>query len=157
MKRWRNIMYSSGKVFFEFSGTKVTSHKCCFSYNRPAFLDFMALKFTRHCRNLRLQSYRILYFRCQRKEKTWLWASVVLSSTMPSFLNLFSSVFFSSLTHFFLLSNFLFYLLFFFFGPHPLLFPPIPLILFNQVDPFLCLPSSLLLSSPPLYPSSVCF
>lgn len=90
-------------VFFEFNGADVTSQECCLSYNCPSFCDSVVLIFTRHCLTPRSQSYRILYFRCQRKERTWLWASVILPSTMPSFLIRFFSLlcFLSSLPHFF--------------------------------------------------------
>lgn len=81
------------------------SHGCTVAVDIIA-LSFLsvALKFIWHCLNPRLQSYRMLYFRCQRKEKAWFWASVIQYSTYALFL--------SSALLCFLFSNFLSFLSF---------------------------------------------
>lgn len=115
---------------------EVTSHKCSCRNNG---LGFSAFKFMWHSLDPRLQSNRILYFRCQRKALSpchpilnyaLLLHSVFFSplSRPPSFIS------FSAFSQLILSSSFC--------GPHPLLGPLIPFILFNRVDPFLCLLSS---------------
>lgn len=107
--------------------------------------SFSEYKFMWRSLNPWLQSYWILYFRCQRKTLSFC-HPLLNCAPYSSFCFLFSS-FLPSLISF-IFCYFSAYLLFFFCGPHPLLSPLIPFILFNRVDPFLCLLSSPLIATP---------
>lgn len=132
-----------------------TCQNCRFGSNCTAFSDSVASDFTRHCLNLKVTEL----------QDTTLWISdggkglaLILRHTISNeALFLDSSLLFSAFPPF-LMSLFCFpqfIFSFFFLGPHPLLFPLIPLILFNRVGPLLCLPPRLPSSS--LVSTPLCF